>query len=111
MKGTKGVFNVLKWLKMIEGNPELPEKQNVANLTQSMISNRGGFLEWHFELGDFIKKGDAVVDVTDPFGRVLETLKAPSDGILWLKTEYPMISSGMNAGRLGCDYKVVKKNI
>jgi len=111
LKGTKGVFNVLKWLKMISGEPELPEKQYVSNLTKNMICNRGGFLEWNFELGDFIKKGDAVVDVTDPFGRVLETLNAPSDGILWLKTEYPMISSGMNAGRLGCDYTVTTKGI
>lgn len=57
------------------------------------------------ELGDFVERGDAVVYLTDPFGRVLEILIAPADGNFLVQTEYPVVNSGVRVATLGTDYR------
>ena len=106
-KGVRGVLNLLKWLNMIDGKPELPEKQYVANETTSVLNSKGGFLEYKVELGDILKENDVILDVTDPFGRVLETITAPKEGIIWTIREFPMVSTGERVVTLGTDYKII----
>jgi predicted deacylase len=106
-KGVNGVLNVLKWLKMISGEPELPEKQYVAYETTPVLCNKGGFVEYKVELGDIVKEGDVILEVTDPFGRAMENIKTPKDGIIWTFREYPMVSTGERVVTLGTEYKTI----
>ena len=59
-----------------------------------LLSSRGGFVEYRARLYDHLKRGDPVADITDPFGTVLETVRAPQESILWSQGFRPMVSSG-----------------
>jgi predicted deacylase len=106
-KGARGVMNTLKHLKMLDGEPIFPRITYVASQLQQVTANRGGFLYYKTELGDKIEKGGIIADITDPFGKVLESIVAPEDGILWNKSEYPMVSSGEIVAGLGTHIREV----
>lgn len=103
--GTKGVLNVMKHLKMIEGKPEYPRKQLVASKLKNITANRGGFLEHKVKLGDIVKKGQTIAEVTNPFGETLEEIKTPTEGVVWVLPEFPMVSTGESVTMLGTQLK------
>jgi predicted deacylase len=100
-KGVVGVENVLKHYGFIQGEPQIPDKQIVVDGFLSIISGRGGFLEYHAALYDHLQKGDPVADITDAFGNVLETLNAPQESILWSRSLKPMVASGESVATVG----------
>jgi predicted deacylase len=100
-KGITGVENVLKYYGFIPGEPHIPEKQVVVNGFLTVLSNRGGFVEFHAQRYDHLQKGDPIADVTDPFGNVLETLRAPEESIFWSENLRPMVASGEMVATLG----------
>lgn len=106
-KGVLGVENVLKNYGFIQGEPQIPEKQVVVDGFLSIISNRGGFIEYHADLYDHLQKGDPVVNITDAFGNVLETLHAPQESILWSRTLKPMIASGESVATVGKNIRYI----
>ena len=93
-KGVKGVENILKHYGFTDGEPEAPERQVVVDGFVDLLSSRGGFVEYRARLYDHLKRGDPVADITDPFGTVLETVRAPQESILWSQGLRPMVSSG-----------------
>ncbi|MDA0708872.1 MAG: succinylglutamate desuccinylase/aspartoacylase family protein [bacterium] len=100
-KGITGVENVLKHCGFISGTPIIPERQIVVDGFLSVLANRGGFIEYHAELYDHLQKGDSVADITDPFGNVLETLRAPEESVFWSYNLRPMVASGEMVATLG----------
>jgi predicted deacylase len=100
-KGVTGVENVLKHYGFVNGSPRIPERQVVVEGFINVVSNRGGIVEYRAALYDHLQKGDPVADITDPFGNVLETLKASQEAIFWSKTLRPMVASGESIGTLG----------
>jgi len=64
-------------------------------------------LEYKVELGDIVKPSDVILEVTDPFGKVVETITAPKDSIIWTIREFPMVSTGERVVTLGTDYKII----
>lgn len=106
-KGVTGVENVLKHYGFIPGQPVLPERQVVVDGFLSLLSNRGGFLEYRAALYDHLEKGDPVADLTDPFGNVLETICASQESIFWSRTLRPMVSSGECVAVLGKNIRYV----
>ncbi len=105
--GVKGVQNVMRLLKMIDGQPKYPQRTLVASKIKTITANRGGFLEFKTKLGDQLKKGDTLAEVTTPFGEALETLKSPEEGIVWALPEFPMVSSGETVAILGIRVKTM----
>lgn len=77
----KGCINVMKYLKMMEGKPEIPPTAMVYN-TYAIYTNRGGFFISNVRAGDMISKGDKMGVIKDLFGEVLEEIIAPTDGII-----------------------------
>ena len=106
-KGVTGVQNLLRQYGMISGEPEVPERQVVVDGFFTVLSNRGGFLEFRAALYDRLRKGDPVADVTDPFGTVLETLAAPEESIFWSRCLRPMVASGQFVATLGRNIRYV----
>ncbi|MDA0748861.1 MAG: succinylglutamate desuccinylase/aspartoacylase family protein [bacterium] len=106
-KGVVGVENVLKHYGFISGTPQIPERQVVVDGHLALISNRGGFVEYHAALYDHLQKGAPVADITDPFGKVLETLYAPQESILWSRTLRPMVSSGECVATVGKNIRYI----
>jgi len=106
-KGITGVENVMKHYGFIEGEPHVPEKQVVVDGFFTVLSNRGGFIEFHAQKYDHLQKGDPVADITDPFGNVLETLRAPEESIFWSENLRPMVASGEMVATLGKNIRYV----
>ena len=100
-KGVTGVENLLKHYGLLKGEPILPEKQFVVDGFLSLLANRGGFVNYRARLYDHLRKGDAVADVTDPFGEGLETVVAPEESIFWSHTLRPAVATGECVGTLG----------
>ena len=91
----------MKHYGLLKGEPSLPEKQFGVDGFLSLLANRGGFVNYRARLYDHLRKGDAVADVTDPFGEVLETVVAPEESIFWSHTLRPAVATGECVGTLG----------
>lgn len=106
-KGVQGVKNVLCYYDMIEGEPIIPERQVVTRKHRTVLCNRGGFLAFRQSLGALVQKGDVLAEIRDPFGHVVEEVKAPVDGVLWSHPPYPMVSTGQRIATIGAQVRYV----
>ena len=100
-KGVRGVENVMKHYGFLSGSPRIPDQQVVVDGFQTVLANRGGFVDYHATLYDRLQKGDPVADISDPFGNVLETLTASQESIFWSRNLRPMVASGETVATLG----------
>jgi predicted deacylase len=78
-----GIKNVMKHLGMIEGEIEgVPEQRRCIESETYLYSQVGGFLRPHVETGQEMAKGDLLGVITDVYGRKLEEVIAPFDGMV-----------------------------
>jgi len=92
--GTRAVTNLLKAEEMLAGEPEPQDCRIVrsrhtggdgVNRFHGMVyADRGGVLYPTREPGEFIGAGEAIAEVTDLHGNVVETVEMPVDGYVWL---------------------------
>jgi uncharacterized protein len=77
------VRNIMRRLDMIDGEVELRDRYTEVTGTFAR-SAAGGFFLGHAGPGDQCKAGDLLGRVVDHYGRTLEEVRAPEDGIvLW----------------------------
>lgn len=100
-KGVRGVRNIFCHYGLLSGKPELPARQVVCREHRTLLSDRGGFLAMLRPLGALLERGEALAEIRDPFGRVVETVTAPAAGVLWSHPPYPMVASGQRVATLG----------
>ena len=81
-----GVFNVLKWAKMIDG-----EIEPITNLTVfkdilwrevDLRASTSGFFIPLVEIGEIVEKDTPIIEIRDIFGNKKETIDAPEYGNL-----------------------------
>jgi hypothetical protein len=77
-----GIRNVMRFLKMIPGDPIIRGDRMVAKDQFVIAVRRGGLLRLAVGIGDEIKEGQKVAEVCDPFGEVTETVVTPRAGIV-----------------------------
>lgn len=78
-----GVMNVMKYLKMIKGEPILSKTQRrMGDKSAGIRAKRGGFFTYMVNAGDIVKEGQIIGQITDPFGEVLESINAPISGVV-----------------------------
>jgi hypothetical protein len=82
--GVRGVLNVLRYLKMIEGpvqpQRDLPIIDKVLGPQLRVTPERGGFVHPTVSIGDWVAKGQTVVLIRDPWGDVIDEIASPADG-------------------------------
>lgn len=84
----EGVMNILKYFKVLSGEPTLADAAINPKGYRFKASNAGIWHSLH-ELGARVKKGELVGEVTDLFGNVLESHMAPEDAkVTFLRTFY-----------------------
>ncbi len=95
---TKGSLNVLRELKMIPGNPELPQNPFFVEDRARVYSEHNGI--WHADplvrTGDYVTAGTRLGVITDYFGNELETIRAPASGVLIILFGTPPVNDGDN---------------
>jgi predicted deacylase len=84
--GVRGVLNVLRKLRMLEGEIEpqtgLPIIDKVLGPQLRVTPNNGGFLHPQVPVGSLVTKGQTLVLVRDPWGDVIDEVASPADGYL-----------------------------
>ena len=79
-RGLRGVRNVMIDRGMLPGKPDLRDPEPfLGNVVTNVDSPRGGWAQVRVTLNQYVKKGDVLAIVTDPFGRTIATLTAPLD--------------------------------
>ena len=100
--GVEGVFNVLRYYGFLDGDAEL-EPQTRAKSFDRFGSPTGGVVTFQKELGESVRAGDVLFEVTDPFGRRKAEVTADGDGIFWRSRRLPQVATGEYVCSVGTD--------
>jgi predicted deacylase len=102
--GVKGTYNVMRFLGMLPGEVEVPEKQFVFFRAPHVRPTMGGYLLSEYEGEDIMKagasglevrEGDLLGTIVNPFTfEKLEELRAPVDGFLYLTMRTGLVEVG-----------------
>ena len=91
----RGVMNVLKHLGIVSGTPEVPQMvtrlYGDGNVDVSVSSTAPGFLMPSVRLLEPVGKGQLLGVLADISGREIESFHSPSDGVVVLIHECPLV--------------------
>lgn len=98
--GVTGTLNVMKYLKMIDG--EIEPQTEIQVIDQPLTDRHhitcdtGGVVYPLVPIGEKVTKGQPVVIIRDIFGNELETVNSPIDGwvITYTRTDNHTVNSG-----------------
>lgn len=86
----KGISNIMKALKMIEGMPEIPSDQIVMHGRYEIFCHTAGLFYPLVQMGDAVKKGDILGEIRGLEGKTLEQIIAPKDSVVLLMMTNPV---------------------
>lgn len=101
----KGCKNTLKYLDMMDGEPDIPEKAKVFN-PYHIYSEHGGFFISNVVAGDLVAKGDTLGEIRNLNGKIIEEITAPTDGVIHMVTS-PAIWEGDVTYEIGKDIREI----
>ena len=97
-----GVINVLRQLHAMSGPVEPPtNEQRVLRGFRIVTSSRGGLFTDGVRLGDEVRAGGLLARVIDPYGVVVEEIRAPVSGIILTVPVNPAAGTGTWAFEIG----------
>lgn len=99
--GERAVFNVMRHLRMMSGEVELPLTPILCQSSQWLRTTGGGLLETEFELLDMVKSGQILARSFGPFGQILAEYTAPHDGVVIGMARNPASFPGTRFCHLG----------
>ena len=92
--GVHGVLRLLRHLGMLRGeNPSLPQPR-ISSRTRWTRASRGGLFRAEAELGAIVANHDSVGVVCDPFGRLINRVRARCDGVVIGLQRNPVVFQG-----------------
>jgi predicted deacylase len=89
-----GVGNVMRYLKMIEGEPSIPGPQISATGRAITRASQAGLLRLKVAVGDTISDGQVVAEISDVFGRTIEEVRVAKGGIAGLIWAHKAVATG-----------------
>jgi hypothetical protein len=102
-RGVKGITNVMKYMKMIEGQPE-PSKQIVFEEQIWIRCNRGGVMKPAFSPLDIpltVSKGEKLCSITNLLGDEVEVVESPFKGVVLCARSTCSVHTGDSLYSLG----------
>jgi len=106
-KGLKGLYNVIKFLNMIEGNIDINKPQYIFDEVKIIFSNFGGLIcpkVTIYDTGKIVERDEVLGTIFSPFDfSILEQIKAPykRSYLLMLKGVISRIKAGDFAYMVG----------
>jgi predicted deacylase len=92
--GIAGILNVMRFLRMLPGEPAEPPLRLRIERTHWVRAQAGGILDLGVELGQALERGAPISVNTNPFGRERSLLKAPWSGVVLGLTQLPLVHPG-----------------
>ncbi|MFA8450323.1 MAG: succinylglutamate desuccinylase/aspartoacylase family protein [Bacteroidales bacterium] len=103
--GLRGVLNVMRKIKMLPlRNPQKSAvlKSFIADKNIWVRSSMSGINHSTLKLGQYVKAGDVLCEIKDPFGVGDDlTIEAPEDSIIVGKNNIPLVYEGEGVFQLG----------
>lgn len=94
----RGMHNLLRLLGIIDGKPEAPPCQHHlyggGDIDRSLAANCDGFLLSQVRVLDQVITGQPLGTIVGLNGERLQEILSPSDGIVIMTREYPVVRSG-----------------
>jgi uncharacterized protein len=100
-RGTIGVLNALKWLKMVPGDIQKGESGILCKSSSWMYTDTGGFLEVSVQVAQKITKGEKIAVLKNAFGDIIKYYYSPSDGVVIGRSSNPIAVQGARIIHLG----------
>ncbi|MCL9815772.1 succinylglutamate desuccinylase/aspartoacylase family protein [Natronocalculus amylovorans] len=91
--GVDGIFNVLRYYGFLDGDVSLSAQTRAKGFDQ-YGSPVGGLVHYTCELGEQIRPGQTLFEVTDTFGELKARVTADSSGIFWRSRRLPQVATG-----------------
>jgi len=88
-----GIINVMKMMKMLEGEPRMT-KPPIDPPRAVLTAKRGGIFHSFVDIGEEVKASQAVAEVTNVFGEVLDTYESPIDGMVTERRVHYAVNCG-----------------
>ncbi|WP_338408950.1 succinylglutamate desuccinylase/aspartoacylase family protein [uncultured Flavobacterium sp.] len=82
-EGVEGAKRILNHLEMLNPKKEVSKGSENAVFIKKSIwvrANYSGLFHGSITIGSFVKRGDILAMISDPFGKIEHKLKAPNDG-------------------------------
>jgi len=102
----EATLNVMRHLGMLEGKPKPlkgqpctteGQKQEIWTSSASTYFTNGGLFHTDVKAGDLLTEGQVIGTVTDFWGEVVETIRAPATGRVMLMMHNPAVRPGDEA--------------
>ena len=90
----EGVTNVMRHLRMIDGEAVTPGPRVSARDRQVVRATRAGLLRLRVAIGDELVAGQEVAEVCNVFGEVVETVRSSGNGIAGLVWAHKVVNTG-----------------
>jgi predicted deacylase len=100
-RNVRGVFRLLRHLRMYPGTPERVEHPLYFDRTEVLRSPGTGVWHAKVERGQSVQKGALIGVLTDFFGATLAEIRAPFGGIVLYVVGTPAMSQGEPMGMIG----------
>lgn len=89
-----GLWNVMRYLRMIAGQPVIPGPQVAATGRAVTRARRAGLLRLKVGIGETVKDGQVVAEISDVFGRIVEEVRVARGGITGLVWSHKAVNTG-----------------
>ena len=88
------VIDIMRYLKMLDGEPQVASGQLQAVTQFRVTARRGGLIRTDVKVGDELKAGQLLAEVVNVFGDVVERIEAPRDGIARIVWTHRVVNTG-----------------
>jgi predicted deacylase len=90
----EGVLNVMRYLRMISGEPRIARKQLKATDRFFIRATASGLVRLKVKIGDTVSLGQELAEIRNVFGEIVEVISAPRAGIPGLIWSHKVVSTG-----------------
>ena len=100
----KGILNVMRYLKMLEGPVEKPGRQVLITKRRFLRSDKGGMIRMNVKSGDEVKAGESLLTL-HYYGDKMESYPARTDCYVIGVRENPVVSTGDRVAFVGTEWR------
>ncbi len=95
-QGIYGTLRVLKHFKMIDSDVIIPENKKSIEITKRswLRAKAAGIFNAKIKNGSSVKKGEIIGFIMDTYGETKFPIKAPKDGYIITKNNFPVVNLG-----------------
>jgi len=101
----KGILNVMRYLKMLDGALERPKRQVLITKRRFLRSDKGGVIRMNVASGDEVKAGESLFSL-HYYGDEMESFPVKTDCYVIGVRENPVVSTGDRVAFVGTEWGI-----